>query len=80
MKDKNREVDNILSKRRKTRAYNDGTWIGQKRSSAQNNLFLQEFEKTINMQLSGVGQAELSWSAEIMQQLEEKNLKEVEHK
>ena len=38
-----------------------------------------EFEKIINMQLSGVGQAELSWSAEIMQQLEEKYLKEVEN-
>ena len=39
-----------------------------------------EFEKIINMQLSSVGQAELSWSAEIMQQLEEKYLKEVEKK
>ena len=39
-----------------------------------------EFEKIINMQLSSVGQAELSWSAEIMQQLEEKYLKEVENK
>ena len=39
-----------------------------------------EFEKIINMQLSNVGQAELSWSAEIMQQLEEKYLKEVGNK
>ena len=39
-----------------------------------------EVEKIINIQLSGVGQAELSWSAEIMQQLEEKYLKEVENK